>query len=36
MLEKNFQFENKEKNEINSNNIEPIFIFGIQDQVQPW
>ena len=29
MLEKNFQFENKEKNEINSNNIEPIFIFGI-------
>ena len=29
MLEKNFIFENKEKNEIKSSNIEPIFIFGI-------
>ena len=29
MVEKNFIFENKEKNEIKSSNIEPIFIFGI-------
>ncbi len=29
MVEKNFQFENHKKNETKSNNIEPIFIFGI-------
>ena len=29
MVNKNFKFENIEKNEIKSNNIEPIFIFGI-------
>ena len=29
MVNKNFQFENSDKNKIESSNIEPIFIFGI-------